>query len=166
MESINIDEEIIKKEGHHKYFGIELNRLTWSLLCRTDRTAEENELMLNAAHGSNIHWRQVGTAVHFQRGEWLIARVYSELNIPERALFYAERCRKITEDNREDMKDYDIAYADEAMAWAFACSGKHEDANKYLKSAINNGNNISGKEEKEIFEGDLKSGPWYGLNIL
>ncbi len=163
MEAIN--EEIIKKEEHHKYFGIELNKFVWSLLGKSSRTAEENEMMIHAVHASYFHWEKSGKCkpANLQRGEWLISRVYSVLNVPERALYYAARCMDITENYKSEMEDFDLAYADEAMARALACSGRGEEAKKYLASAKEKGNKIAEAEAKQFFTGDLTAEPWYGL---
>jgi len=158
-----MDTETLIKEGPHKYFGIELNQFTWSLLGKAGRTSEEDELMLHAAHGSYFHWVQDCTNANKQRGEWLLSHVYSVLNIPERAMHYALRCKKITEENIKEMEDFDIAYADEAMARAFACEGNTEECRKYFISAKEKGGRISDEEAKKYFEGDLNSGPWYGF---
>lgn len=163
---MKINEEIIKKEGHHKYFGVELNHIVWDLLGKEKRTAEEDEIILHAAHGSFFHWINAEhTPANVQRGEWILSRVYSALNIPERALYYAGRCRQTTEESADAMSDFDIAYADEAMARALACNGKTEEAKKYLISAKQKGESIADNEEREIFFGDLSSGPWYGCSV-
>jgi hypothetical protein len=160
---MNIDEEIIKKEGHHKYFGIELNNLVWQLLGKADRTPEENELLIHAAHGSYFHWiNSEHDAANVQRGEWLLSRVYSVLNVPDRAVYYADRCGQITEESSEAMSDFDLAYSDEATARALACSGNTEEAKKYLNTAKQKGNAIADEEARELFFRDLNTGPWFG----
>ena len=146
----------------HKYFGIELNQLIWALLSKQKRSPDEDELMIHSAHASHFHWLKAGSKVNEQRGEWIISRVYSVLNIPERALFHAKRCKKITEDYSDEMKDFDLAYADEVIARALACNGNFEECKKNFESAKEKGDKIDNMEEKEIFIGDLNSEPWYG----
>ena len=172
-----MDTETLIKEGPHKYFGIELNQMTWSLPGKPERTSEEDEMMIHSAHGSYYHWllhesstsksrREDGTYITNaikQRGEWLISHVYSVLNVPERAMYYAVRCKKITEENRHEMEDFDLAYADEAMARAHACNGDADESIKYFKSSKEKGEKIIDKEAKEIFTGDLNSEPWFGV---
>lgn len=161
-----MDAETLIKEGPHKYFGIELNQLTWSLLTKPERTTEEDEMMLHAAHGSYFHWlhKDAGaTNANKQRGEWLLSHVYAALNIPERAMHYAKRCRDINDSFDQEMEDFDLAYADEVLARAYACSGNRDECIKFYNSAREKGEMISDKESKEIFEGDLKSGPWFGM---
>lgn len=161
-----IDKEILEKESSHKYYGIEFNQLVWSLLSKGDRSAEEDELMIHAAHTSHFHWLKCGTKVNEQRGEWLISRVYSVLNVPERAMFHAQRCKEITDEHLREMKDFDIAYANEVMARAFACNGNAAEAKRYFNAAKENGEKIADNEGKEMFMGDLNSEPWFGIILV
>ncbi|HEY3250290.1 MAG TPA: hypothetical protein VGK25_04145 [Ignavibacteria bacterium] len=149
-------------EEANTYFAKELNMHTWRLLTKADRSIEENEQMIDAAHGSRYHWRFVGEKFNDQRAEWLISRVYSVLNMPRQALFYAKRCKEITENYTNEIKDFDLAYTDEAMARAHACNGNFEECKRYYKSAQEKGKWIADKEDKEYFTGDLNSEPWYG----
>ena len=158
-----MEEKQLTIQQAHKYFGVELNRLTWSLLEKENRTRDEDEQMLHAVHASHFHWLSHGTNVNKQRGEWLIARVYSTLNVPERALYHALRCKEITDKHTNEMSDFDIAYADEGLARAYACGGNKEESMKYYKSATEKGSNIADKEDREIFNGDFEAGPWFGM---
>ena len=63
----------------HRHFAAGLNGEVWGLLGKEERSVEEDERMVHAAHASCYHWLEIGTGLHQQRGEWLIARVYSEL---------------------------------------------------------------------------------------
>lgn len=148
----------------NKFFGIELNQLCWSLLAVKDRTPEEDELMIHAAHASHYHWLKCGTKVNEQRGEWMISHVYAVLGVAERAVFHARRCISITNAFPDEMKDFDIAYANEAMARAQACLGSREQALSFLERAEKKGKEIANKEDSDIFIGDLESEPWYGIN--
>lgn len=167
MVEIKIDEEIIKRGGHHRFFGVELNHVVWDLLGKDNRTPEEDELMLHAAHGSYFHWAVSGKAeaANYQRGEWMLSRVYAFLNVPERAMYYAKRCKQITEDKASEMDDFDLAYADEAMARAHAVEGNKEGAEKYLAEALAKGEKIKDAEAKSYFFSDIHAGPWYGVDV-
>jgi len=50
-----MSESQFSKEEHKK-FAVALFNLTWSLLDKKDRTREEDDKMLNAAHASRFHW--------------------------------------------------------------------------------------------------------------
>jgi tetratricopeptide (TPR) repeat protein len=144
-------------------FAKRTNGQVWKLLEKTDRTPAEDEEMECAAFASLYHWLQAGTQVHHQRGEWLIAHVYTILGEAESALKHANRCLELTEAYKNQMEDFDIAYAYEGMARANALSGNREAAEKFLGLAESAGEEISDAESKKIFMGDLNSGAWHGI---
>ena len=53
--------------------------------------------MVLAASASLYHWLQIGTVVNAQRGEWLLARVYTVLEKPHPAMEHALRCQELTQ---------------------------------------------------------------------
>ena len=117
--------------------------------------------MVRLAFASLYHWSFAGTEINIQRGEWMVSHVYSVLNRPEPALHHAKRCLHLTEKNKFD--DFDLAYSYEAMARALFCSGNKSEGEKYFKLAEAAGKNIKQKEDRDIFQGDLKTGPWFGI---
>ena len=147
----------------HKYFAQSINGRVWQLLQQSHRSPAEDDEMLHAAHACTYHWQFVGTAVHQQRGEWLISHVHVVLGHGNEALRHAQRCFELTESNRNLMKDFDIAYAFEGMARAQAMLGDHRIAKEFLLLAEQAGNAIANDEDKSIFMGDFEGGNWYGL---
>ena len=145
-----------------QYFAKALNGEVWELLGKADRTALDDERMLYAAYASCYHWLQVGTAVHQQRGEWLIARVCTVLGTKEEALRHASRCLELTQQYAPLMQDFDKAFAFEAVARANALAGNHEAAAKYRRLAAEAGDLIADAEDKSIFVGDFNGGNWFG----
>jgi hypothetical protein len=147
----------------HKYFAQSTNGRVWELLQKTNRSPSEEDEMLHAAHACAYHWQFAGTAVHQQRGEWLISHIHVVLGHGNEALRHAQRCFELTEANRNLMQDFDIAYAFEGMARAQALLGDHHIAKEFLLLAEQAGNAIADEEDKSIFMGDLDGGQWYGL---
>jgi tetratricopeptide (TPR) repeat protein len=147
----------------HKTFAVETNHLVWSLLGKTARTAQEDEQMVHAAHTSRFHWGEVGMPVNLTRGDWLISHVYVVLNMPQPALDYAKKCLEICK--QHTIGDFDLAYAYEAMARAYAALGQKSEGIQYLQLAREAGEQIQNiePEDREIFFGDFESGPWYGM---
>ena len=153
------EEKKYTEQEWHKRAAITLFNLVWSLLDKKDRTKQEDDKMVHAVHASRFHWGEIGTPVEFERGEWQISRVYSVLNRPQSALYHAERCLDICKEN--NIGDFDIAFAYEAMARAHAVAGDKSDCEKYIKLAKEAGEQIEKKEDKDLFFNDLKTVPGY-----
>ena len=147
----------------HRHFAAKLNGEVWGLLEKADRSRAEDELMIHSAHASCRHWLEVGTGLHHQRAEWLIARVYSELGLTDAALRHARRCQALTQEHADLMEDFDQAYAHEAVARASALAGHEAEARKYLQLAEEAGQAIEDEQSKQFFLGDLTGGDWHGL---
>jgi len=137
---------------------------TWELLDKTDRTPEEDNEMIHTVHASRYHWgvlvaNRQGTPLNLQRGEWQIARVYIVLERKDSALYHARICLKITQDN--NIGDFDLAFAHEALARASALAGNKEDYEKNLKLAEEAGEKIKDKGDRDYFFEDLNAGKWF-----
>ena len=137
----------------------------WGLLEKSDRTPEEDRDILLAAFASLYHWKRAGTAVHEQRGSWMVSRVYLTLEKGKDALAWARRCFEISDGHPFEMEDFDLAYAQEALARAYAQSGDQEKALKHWNRAAKLGERIEDPEDKKIFIEDFQSGSWYNLRI-
>ena len=148
------EEKTSTKEEHRK-FAVGLFNLTWSLLDKKDRTREEDDKMVHAAHASRYHWGEIGTPLEFERGEWQISRVYSVLGRSEPALFHAKRCLDICQEN--NIGDFDIAFAYEAIARALSTARDKAECENYLKLAEEAGEKIKKKEDKDYFLSELKA---------
>lgn len=91
----------------------------------------------------------------------MISHVYAVLNRPEPALHRAELCMELTKEN--NLVDFDLAYAYEGMARAFASSGEKAESEKYIRLAKEAGEKMKNKEDKDLFFGDFAAGPWYNV---
>ena len=155
------EEDAFDEKEAHKHFAITLFNKVWDLMEKKDRTDEDDELMVHAAHTSAYHWLQVGTEVNFQRSAWQIARVYTILGNKPMALHYAQQCYDMTTEN--DLQDFDLAFAFEAMARAFALNGMKEDFEHFHQLAAEASEQIGEIEDKEVFLKDLDTAPWFGM---
>jgi hypothetical protein len=147
----------------HLSFAKSLNNMVWELLQKLNRSKAEDEIMVYAAHASCFHWLQVGTGMHHQRAEWLIAHVYAELSQTDAALRHAARCMELTHEHSDLMEDFDWAYAYEGMARAYALEGKPDEARQFRRLAAERGQAIQNEEDRSVFLGDFNSGDWHGL---
>ena len=147
------------KEDHRK-FAVNCFNMTWSLLDKKDRTKEEDDKMVHAAHASRFHWGEIGTAVEVERGEWQISRVYSVLHRADSALYHAKRCLEICQ--QKNIGDFDIAFAYEAMARASTVAGDRSNCEHYLKLATEAGKQIREKGDRDYIFNQLKTIPGCG----
>ena len=139
----------------HERLAKSLFNSTWDLLERTDRTEEDEVAMIHSAHASRHHWGQIGEPLQFERGEWQISRVYSVLGRSEPTLYHAKLCLETCKEN--DIGDFDIAFAYETMARAYAVAGDEENYEKYRGMAERAGEEIEDKGNRDYFIGELNS---------
>ena len=157
--------EFSNEEKLHHYMGIEMNMQTWNLLGEKDRTEQDDTRMLNFAKASLYHWKNSPKfePVNEQRGQWMISHVYAILGRGEEALESAQKTMRLTK--QYNFKDFDLAYAYEAMARAHSALGNKDECNHWLNKTKEAGELIDSVEDKKIFEGDLKAGPWPGCSL-
>jgi hypothetical protein len=141
------------EQEFHRKMGVDLFNMVWDLMDKEERTLAEDFTMVHAAHASRYHWGEIGTALNFERGEWQISRVYAVQSMPESALFHAEKCLEICEEN--SIADFDIAFAYEAVALATAVAGNAADCQKYLDLAKQAGKDIKKEGDKQYFFDEL-----------
>jgi hypothetical protein len=71
---------------------------------------------------------------------------------------------ELTAANSSQMKDFDLAYAQEALARAHALQGNLVEARKFHDEALRLGHAISDPEDQQIFLSDLQGGDWHDLS--
>ncbi len=159
------DSDIPEDLKWHRKMAAQLFNHTWDLIDKGDkRTPEENEEMIHSAHASRYHWIIVINSgkypetgpVNHARGDQIISRVYSLLNMPHEALFYAEKTLNMCLNNK--IGDFDLAFGYEAMARAFSLQpDKKQELEKHLSLAKEAAEKIKKKEDKEYFLSELSS---------
>ena len=97
--------------------------LTWTFLEQTDRSPEDIDRMIHAAHASSFHWEAIGGPANRCRGEWLCSRVYAVLGRGEPALWHARRALTIVDAGGDGFEDWDRAAVYEALVRAHAVAG-------------------------------------------
>lgn len=137
----------------------------WDLMLRPDRTQEEDDEMVHAAHASRYHWGPIGKPENKARGEWQVSRVYTVLGRGGAALYHANRCLEICE--KYGIGDWDRAYAYEALSRAHSVGpflpaparnrvARHlAEARKFRKLAREWGDRIKDLKDRQHFEKDF-----------
>jgi hypothetical protein len=149
---------------HHK-LAVDLYNYTWTLLDKQERSEEEIDAMIHAAHSSRYHWGQAPahTAKQINIGEWQLSRVYSVLNRPESALWHAQRCAAAAVDT--DLQPILIAFVHEALARANAAAGNTDEFKNHYRIALSIADSIDDQEDRDLLLSDLVLEPWYGYVV-
>jgi DNA-binding transcriptional MerR regulator len=138
-----------------RQLGIDLFNKTWTLMERDDRTPEEDDEMIHCAHASAYHWLQVGTAANRSRSEWQCSRAHAILGQAEQAVHHARRCREIVEANPDDMKDWDLPAAYEALARAYLVHGDPDEARTWASLGREATARIEDDDDRAVIEADF-----------
>jgi len=132
---------------------------TWRLMELPERTRQDDDRMIHAAHASRYHWGQVPAvaAAHLARGEWQVSRVYTVLGRAEPALHHAARVLELCQEN--GIGDWDLAFAYEALARAHAIAGNTGSAREYTDQALAAAADIARDKERDLLLADLETIP-------
>ncbi len=139
----------------HQQIAVKLFNQTWDLIEQDEKDPAETDRMIHAAHASRYHWEIAGGPENIARGEWLISRVYALLKRTEPCLYHADRCLKVTLKN--NLEDFDLAFAYEAMARACNLAGDEVENAKFITLAEEAGTKIADPEDRAYFFSELKT---------
>lgn len=146
-ESVVMDPEV------QRTLAADLFNYCWTLIEKEDRTPRETDRMIDAAHASRFFWEQIGEPVHHARGEWQISRAYAVAGRPDPALYHARKSLAICEANR--IGDFDLAYAYEALARAYAVAGDGASASEWAAKARRAAEDIADPDDRELLLNDV-----------
>jgi hypothetical protein len=144
----------------HRQMAKDLWGRTWDLLDKPDRTEDEIAELAEAAHASRWHWRQAGTGVHAQRGEWMLGRVYCEVGVPAAAAWHLKRTEALTEAHKDELADFDFAFVIALRARVAAIAGDLDLAAKEHAAAEGAGRHLADADDRDEFARQLASGNW------
>lgn len=148
-------------EKWHRKMAVELFNNTWKYLDKDTLTDKEKDAMVNSSHASRYHWGirvengWDATPINLGRGDWQISRVYAVLGDGDRAVHYGQTYLEICK--KEGIKDWDLAYAYEALARGYAVKGDAKNKEKYLKLAEKATADVKDKDTRDMIESDLKT---------
>ena len=148
-------------EKWHRKMAVELFNNTWKYLDKDTLTDKEKDAMVNSSHASRYHWGirvengWDATPINLGRGDWQLSRVYTVLGDGDRAVHYGHTYLEICK--KEGIKDWDLAYAYEALARGYAVKGDAKNKEKYLKLAEKATADVKDKDTRDMIESDLKT---------
>jgi hypothetical protein len=141
--------------GDERQLAAGLFNYVWVLLEKPDRSAEDDDRMVHAAHASRYHWEVAGGPVQWARGEWQCSRVYAVLGRFEPALHHARRCLELA--TRHGLSPFDVGAAHEALARSYWMAGDAAKTAEHVALARAQSAGISDEEDRAILENDLAS---------
>ena len=145
-------------ELDHRQLGVDLYNDAWRLL-EKERTPEEDDELLHQAHASTYHWLKAPECEpkNRARGEWICSRAYAVVGLGEPALRHAEKCLAIVEANPDNMEEFDLPFAYEALARAHRVGGADDQAERYEQLARETGASMTDAEDVEHLEEALST---------
>ena len=146
--------------------AVEAHGLARTLLAKPERSEEETARMIGAARASLAAWEAIGGPVEAQRGNWLLARVYVDAGLNEPALEFARRTMELTGAHQAELADFDLAFAEEIAARAWASTGNVGRAEAHYHDAKRLGLAIKDADDRAEFFRQFGIGPWFGLDRL
>ena len=137
----------------HRKLAADLFNEVWSLLEKPNRTPDEDDRMIHAAHASRFHWQEIGSPREWSIGEWQISRVYAVLKRAEPAIYHGHRALDWARDH--SVGPFFIAYGYEAVARAHAVAGDIDSAKNYIAEARKTAVSIPDPADQKHLEEDL-----------
>lgn len=147
--------EPAQKSTAHEYFSSTCFNAIWDILQKPDRTAQEDEQLLQLAFTSLWHWtqREDYHPRHLSIGYWMISRVYAVLEQGQNALCYAQKC--LDASRHEEIALYFKGYAYEALTRAHYLLGDREEMQTNLHKANKVAEALQDEEERKLLLDDL-----------
>jgi hypothetical protein len=133
---------------NHRQLGVDLYNDVWRLL----ESRDDDDRLVHQAHASAHHWLHAPECEpkNRARSEWLCSRVYAVLGRAEPALHHAGRCLEICEEAPDNVEDWDLAFAYEALARANRVAGNEDEARRNERRGRELAEVIADPEDKEI----------------
>ena len=139
--------------------AVDLFNHAWTLMRLPERTPEQDDELVHAAHASRHHWAEVGTTANLARGEWQVSRVYATLGRAEPAIYHARRCLAYCEADPDALEEWDLPYAYEALARAHAVASDTDESERFAARARELAEQVRDDEDREQLASDLATIP-------
>jgi hypothetical protein len=147
----------------HKIFAASAFNQAWDLIDQTERSGEDDGVMLMATFASRHHWEAVGTDENRVVGDWQIAHVAAVLGFAPLALMFARAA--LDRAVEQGFAGWRLASCHEGMARAHACSGDEGERDRHIRAARNILDTVEDLEERGLVESQLESVPGYRAAI-
>ncbi|HEY69207.1 MAG TPA: hypothetical protein G4O08_01345 [Anaerolineae bacterium] len=142
-------------QAAHRYFSATCFNMAWGLMDKSERTAEEDEMMIRLSLASHWHWtqREDYAKTNESIAYWQTSRIYAMLGQGETARHYGQLC--LAASRGEDIPPFALGFAYEALARAEMVAGDRDKMEAYLNKARQAAEAIQEAESKKMLEKDL-----------
>jgi hypothetical protein len=141
-------------DAAHMYFSAHCFNNAWDLIEKTDRTPEDERLMVALNQASIYHWLQRDDCNN-QRlsvGYWQASRIQALLGDAAEALRLGEVCLSYS----GELKPFYLGYAHEALARAYGLAANEKESARHLKTAEELAAKVGDKGERELLAAGLE----------
>lgn len=137
----------------HRELSVKCFNRTWDIIDRADRTAADNQEMLQLAYTSLWHWNQRDDCTDQQRsiGYWQVSRVHALAGHADAARAAAECCLQVSPEDQPFLQ----GFAHEALCRAESVAGNSEAAQQHLQLARSYADRITNADEQKMLRDDL-----------
>ncbi len=141
----------------HAYFAAHCFNRAWKGIDAKQRTEEEAESMLGAAHASLWHWLQRPECTNQNRsiGYWQLSRVYALLGDAQLSMQFAKRCLDVSLE--PSLPPLFVGYAYEALARAAKLQGDAVAVARWSQLGKQHCDRVESEESRQLLEADLST---------
>jgi len=138
----------------HKYFSSHCFNRAWDLIEKTDRTPEEERLMVALNQACIYHWlqREDCNNQRLSVGYWQASRIQAILGNAAEALRLGEVCLSYS----GELKPFYLGYAHEAVARAHGLAQSPRESAHHLGLAQELAAKVGDKSDRELLVADLE----------
>ena len=144
-----------------KRLASQANNRAWALAELHNRTPEEDEEMLQAAHAAMYFWKIVGVANNRAHAAQLVAHVYALLGLPNPAKHYLKQSQSFFLD--QTCAPWEQAFAHAVSANVAAAAGEHEAHARHYHEAERLVASLVDEEDRKILSATMSVIPVPGL---
>ena len=140
--------------------AVDLFNHVWTLIELPERTPEQDDEMIHAAHASRHHWAAVGTGVNLS-GAWRVADLARLRHARPRRAGALPRgaLPRVLRGERGCIADWDLPFAYEALARAHMTAGNREEAERHVARARELASQVADEHDREHLEEELTTLP-------
>jgi cation transport regulator ChaB len=139
----------------HRYFSATCFNKAWEYLDKTDRSARDNQRMIETTLASLWHWTQRSdcTDTNLSIGYWQASRVYATVGLGAEAYRYGKLC--LTASEAEGVPPFYLGYAYEALARAALVMGDRDRMGEHLPEARRVAETVPDLDARKALVADL-----------